>query len=227
MDQQLCAYFSSFANDRLRFNTYFAARTGNTYRINQLYTRHSEIEFFEYNNGQRLIHVACQFGHLDIVKIFSSFGFDLNVLDEKFNTPLHYSVKYGFEDVTSYLLSQSVFVNKANVYGQTPLHFANSCEIMDSLICAGADIDAIDVIGRNVVWGKPASIMSMMHIVMIKRSYIGCSTNQQLPLDIRDAITDLTFDRMNLLKELHAEAFFMKYLYPINNLHLYQLMTIS
>ena len=49
---------------------------------------------------------------------------DLNELDYKQNTPLHYAVRYSHLEVVQLLLSHQARVNVAGSDGMTPVHYS-------------------------------------------------------------------------------------------------------
>ena len=76
----------------------------------------------EDNNGVVPVHLACQFGTVDIVKyLVDPFDGCLNTLDANNNSTLHYACLGGTCDVVSYLVQkQSAFVSTRNRYGKIP-----------------------------------------------------------------------------------------------------------
>ena len=78
-------------------------------------------------DGDCLLHIACQWGDVDIVKyLITNERCDLNVQSSTSgNTPLHIAAKYGQDDTIVELLScKKCHSNAQNKKGDTPLHFA-------------------------------------------------------------------------------------------------------
>ena len=74
------------------------------------------------NNGVMPVHLACQFGTVDIVKyLVEPYNGCLNTLDANNNSTLHYACLGGTCDVVSYLVQkQSTFVSTRNSDGEIP-----------------------------------------------------------------------------------------------------------
>ena len=73
------------------------------------------------NNGVTPVHLACQFGTVDIVQYLVPFVGCLNTLDANNNSTLHYACLGGTCDVVSYLVQkQSAFVSTRNSDGKIP-----------------------------------------------------------------------------------------------------------
>jgi ankyrin repeat protein len=58
------------------------------------------------NNGRTPLHLACQQGHLDVVRILISYGASLELIDNEGRTPLDLAA--GHEPVLEYLASLDV-----------------------------------------------------------------------------------------------------------------------
>lgn len=58
------------------------------------------------NDGQTPLHLACQEGHLDVVRILISYGASLQLRDNEGRTPLDSAA--GHEHVLEYLASLNV-----------------------------------------------------------------------------------------------------------------------
>jgi ankyrin repeat protein len=102
----------------------------------------------------------------------------IEVIDEMYDTFLHYAVKQrNFKDVKFLLNSPNIDVNAQNLYKRTPLHSAvikGDVEIADLLIKAGADINFKDENGDTplhvaVVFGRFKMIQFLINA--------GASTN--------------------------------------------------
>ena len=77
-------------------------------------------------NGISVLHYACQYGHLKLLKhIFRSpdFDIDFNVVDARGNTPLHHACSFGQFEVVKFVLENSnekeIDILKRNNYLQT------------------------------------------------------------------------------------------------------------
>lgn len=57
-------------------------------------------------NGNRLLHIASQNGHMDLVKLIVQNGAELNFQNQKGQTALHMSVAYDLYSITKFLLDK-------------------------------------------------------------------------------------------------------------------------
>jgi len=64
-------------------------------------------------------------------------------------TPLHYAVGEGRNEIAKLLIAKGADVNAKDIYGTTPLHYANTKEIAQPLIAEGADVNAKDDDGKT------------------------------------------------------------------------------
>ena len=71
------------------------------------------------SNGNTPLIVACQNGHLNVVKMLVDSGADMNQINKKGNTPLHYSFAYGFDEIGHYLISLGADEYAVNYEGLT------------------------------------------------------------------------------------------------------------
>jgi ankyrin repeat protein len=80
------------------------------------------------------LHVASQFGHLDVVKWLLDHNADVHVHDDKGDTPLHLAAIEGHLEVARILLEHNAEVNSRNNDGSTPLLLRH---IVDTLMLYG------------------------------------------------------------------------------------------
>lgn len=66
-----------------------------------------------------MLILSCQSGHLDLCRILVEAGADVNAKNQKGNTPLHYTLTYGFAEITRYLISQGADEYATNAEGLT------------------------------------------------------------------------------------------------------------
>ncbi|KAF8072581.1 ankrd52 [Scenedesmus sp. PABB004] len=94
--------------------------------------------------------VAAKQGHLECTQLLVEAASNLFAVDREGNTSLHYAALHGHGEVVEYLLRKASdrnlatrFVNKRNLSGFTPLHYAvwgcNEALVQD-LLQAGADV---------------------------------------------------------------------------------------
>ncbi|OAD03836.1 hypothetical protein MUCCIDRAFT_124424, partial [Mucor lusitanicus CBS 277.49] len=71
------------------------------------------------------LHLACIYGHVDIVHYLLSIGVDADAPDSSQNYPAHYAAAYGYVDILHLLIEYgSADPALPNVFGRTPLHYA-------------------------------------------------------------------------------------------------------
>lgn len=76
------------------------------------------------NRGMSLLHLACQQGHLDFVRILlAKEGININQASSSGVTPLYMACYNGHLDIVQELLArEDIFINQADSDGNTPLH---------------------------------------------------------------------------------------------------------
>lgn len=109
------------------------------------------------HTGQTALHIACRFGHTQIVNLLLEMGMDPNIPDTANNTPLHdlansTNCSEEIKIAIATLLLSKANINATNAYGITPLHFA--CQMSDLklvafLITKGADVNLCDKEGLS------------------------------------------------------------------------------
>merc|ERR1719401_2523995 len=71
-------------------------------------------------NGNNLLHIACQNNNRRIAKLLLKNKVSVNEQNAKGNTPLHYCSQYGFMQLADYLLAHGADDSIANEYGFLP-----------------------------------------------------------------------------------------------------------
>jgi ankyrin repeat protein len=119
-------------------------------------SRHIPMNSFLYE-GFTAIHIASTIGnksHLQVIRKLVEYGADVNVRDFRGATALHYVKNI---ETTQLLLSLRAHVNSRDIYGFSPLiSIADRCvagdiELLKFLLDRGADVNATDIPGRNVI----------------------------------------------------------------------------
>merc|ERR1719229_169622 len=72
-------------------------------------------------NGNTLLHVACQNNNRRIAKLLLKNGISVNDQNTRGNTPLHYCSQYGFMQLADYLIAHGADDNLPNNTGLIPL----------------------------------------------------------------------------------------------------------
>ncbi len=99
------------------------------------------------SNGFNPLHVACQLGNLDLVKLLTIDKSEINVENKRGETPLIICAINGRVQVAEYLLEQGANVNLEGFNNATPLHYAvlfNMPTMTKLFISHGAKINALD-----------------------------------------------------------------------------------
>ena len=75
----------------------------------------------------------------------------MNALDKNKDTPLHHALKYGNENIIAFLLQEGADLEKKEKDAEDPLHLARTPKIARLLLDYGADPNAIDKDGNDVL----------------------------------------------------------------------------
>ncbi len=78
------------------------------------------------------LHTACQWSPLDVIEYLYEKGFELNVVNDKGDSPLHMSIQCKKKDIFHFLVTHGADLNISNADRETPLHIA---------ACDGNDIE--------------------------------------------------------------------------------------
>ena len=80
--------------------------------------------------GFTCLHLACEYGSLELVKFFVHVGFSINEQTKEGHTPIHLSIMHDRKDIFDYLISCDVTTinSKTEVTEETPLHIATCDE---------------------------------------------------------------------------------------------------
>lgn len=104
------------------------------------------------NSGKTNIHEAAIYECNEGIQIFKVKQGDVNILDGRGNTPLHYAVKNS--DTALLLMKLGADVNRKNSKGETPLHLAieeNNFASIKALIVYQSNIDALNDNGNSTL----------------------------------------------------------------------------
>ena len=70
--------------------------------------------------GNTPLIVACQNGHGRLAKMCVRYSADVNAVNHKKNTPLHFTVQYGFNALGDFLVDKGANRDARNDEGKTP-----------------------------------------------------------------------------------------------------------
>jgi ankyrin repeat protein len=127
---------------------HYASYKGNVEMIRFLESLGASVELVT-KVGLNVLHLAAQGDRMTSMIHFYD-RFDLNCIDAKNGTPLHWACYMGSENVVAFLLAQSkVLIDVFDSQEQTPLHLATiygNTKIVRRLLIKGAD--------RHLINGK-------------------------------------------------------------------------
>jgi len=69
--------------------------------------------------GNSLFHVACQNGNKRIAKLAAKYGADMDAINSKGNTGLHFLFSFGYPDVAEYFIEKGANDQIKNASGMT------------------------------------------------------------------------------------------------------------
>jgi len=120
---------------------HFAAYKGNFKALEMLCNYGADYSKIT-NNGQNVLHLAAQGGMVESFIYFQSL-IDINCIDEKQSTPLHWACYMNNESIVTFLLAQqNINVNSKDEQDQTPLHLATTyghTKLVKKLLRGGAE----------------------------------------------------------------------------------------
>lgn len=114
-----------------------------------------QINYKEPDDGNSALHLATSTDNLEIISLLLKFGADINSINNKMQTPLHYTIWHHIdnEQIIALLLNNGANPNAKDNWGMTPLHFTaqiSNAKINVLLLEAGADIHASNRYGTKL-----------------------------------------------------------------------------
>ena len=101
------------------------ARKGNLAGLRRLLERGTSVDVRSKESQKTPLHVACQFGQLNAVKMLhESFNADIEARTVHGRTPLHLAAAQGFHEVVEYLISRKADTTALTPDGQNALHLS-------------------------------------------------------------------------------------------------------
>lgn len=147
--------------------------------------------------GYTSLHASSMNGNLEIVKYFvEKRKIDVNITDEKKETPLHSAAFHGRKDIVQLLLENGADIYATNRWGFTPIiyaAFAGKFDIVEFLLHRDFDPKKKSIIGRTLTL---LNIVAMHDAVDVARTLI---EEKMIDIDVRAD---------NSLTPLHVAAFF-------------------
>jgi hypothetical protein len=90
--------------------------------VEALLAQENDVLLAKDENGNSLLHVACQNNNRRIAKLLLKSGISVNEQNTRGNTALHYCSEYGFMQLANFLLSQGADDTIPNEAGVLPPH---------------------------------------------------------------------------------------------------------
>ncbi|XP_048247501.1 inversin-A-like [Haliotis rufescens] len=94
-------------------------------------------------------------GHREVVEFLISKGADVSLVDVHGNNFLHWACCGGDVEMVKFILSQKMAdINSRGVSNMTPVMWAayrGHSEVVEFLMCEGADVSLVDVNGNNIL----------------------------------------------------------------------------
>ena len=156
--------------------------------------RHTEIiELLKKHGGKKgtpTLLGAVDAGDIELVQSLISKGADVNVKNDRGETPLHL-LKRGNRDIAELLIAKGADVNAKNNNGSTPLHWPYGIkkDIVELLIAKGADVNARDNAGNTPLITPFGMAKDIAELLIAKGADVNANNNgNETPL-MRAAIT--------------------------------------
>lgn len=113
-----------------------------------------DINLIEEKSGNSILHYACMFNNIELVRYLIERGADVNKMNNYNYTPLHISCELNCDEIIKLLLENSADPNILNTDNENPLMLyvksGKNSSVIESLIEVGTDIDHNDQYGDNV-----------------------------------------------------------------------------
>jgi ankyrin repeat protein len=110
-----------------------------------------QVDLYKYNKkGKNILHIACKYGNLDIVKLILKYNpeIDMQTLynNQPHQTALHIAIEYQHFDIIKLLLEYYAEINLGDHYKRSPLYYVSpgkygNQKIFELLLKYGANID--------------------------------------------------------------------------------------
>jgi len=156
-------YFEDYLNmleDETRVSALHIATMNNDSNMIQYIANDGAELKFKNKEGNKSLHIACQLGFLDSLKVLYKFDKDLEEPGYINNTALHYAAEKGHFEIAKFLLDSKANIEAKNSTGNTPLILASACKnsnVIELLLDCKANIQAIN--NADVTPLHAASIM--------------------------------------------------------------------
>lgn len=150
--------------------------------------------------GKTPLHIASELGKLTFIKMFLSYGIDIDETDEMGHSALVYAINGNKLEAVKYLLSKNASPTLLNMYGQAPLHFAvenRNVKCVKILRAAGANAMTKDSYGKTPLSLGMNQNINMLDAILANEKHMQSSDGES-PLHI--AVTEnLSAEKFNFL----------------------------
>jgi len=131
---------------------HFAAMGGHKGSVEWLIAKKVDVNEKAKDGSTALMRACKDSGNVDILQLLQSKGADLNAVDERGFTALHYAVEYDLYDSVEFLLGNGAKANIAATDGSTPLFLALlNPELTTTLVKRGASAKATLANGASLL----------------------------------------------------------------------------
>ena len=116
----------------------------------------------EKENGNTVLHYACQRNNANIVKYLVELTNDINAKNNDMQTPLHIASKNNYLDICSILVENGAMINIYDKYKKTPIHIAcenNFSEIIKLFYDIFIETDTDEKICDNLTNNKEINLL--------------------------------------------------------------------
>jgi len=124
-------YFEDYLNmleDETRVSALHIATMNNDSSMIQYIANDGAERKFKNKEGNKALHIACQLGFLDSLKVLYKFDKDIEEPGYINNTALHYAAEKGHFEIAKFLLDSKANIEAKNSTGNTPLILASACK---------------------------------------------------------------------------------------------------
>lgn len=167
-----------------RSSLQLAAMDGDVEIVQMLLKAGSKVDFCPGKDRESPLYIASFLGHPKVVEILLTHGANPNLANVDGETPLHAAAFQGNPEIIRMLIVAGAKVNPFGA-SESPLHSVISHNSGDhaytaavALLDAGADINAVDTLGRSVLYVSIWENESKVASVLLEK---GAKVNQPAP----------------------------------------------
>ena len=106
-----------------RKEAYNSIREINRRKMAEYFKRWPDIVTYRYKGGMQLIHIAAYYGLYETVELLLQWGADINVKDDKGNTPFHYAIIGGEYECIQFFIDHGGDLHALNNDNKQPFDY--------------------------------------------------------------------------------------------------------